>query len=274
MATPLTYPANSSTPFLEITRPKPYIWVIELKNGQDNRLTSELVNKGIMPALDEVERQWRAQWGKANETKKKELGKGALIFVGRRDQDKFFSNGLDFQNIVNDFNFFPCTFNPFLARLLTFPIPTIAAINGHSFAGGMMLALACDYRVMTDGTKRNAWLCMNEVHFGAHWPLSFAAILRAKFGDHRLQRQIALEGYRFTPPEALAAGILDHIVSGDTAAVLAKAEEVAEGISGNAQAGVWGLIKHDLYRDTLKDIGKDTRTTNAFIHDAAARAKL
>jgi enoyl-CoA hydratase/carnithine racemase len=52
-----------------------------------------------------------------------------------------------------------------------------------------------------------------------------------------------LEGHRFTPPEALAAGILDHIVTGNTAAVLAKAEEVAEGISGNAQAGVWGLIK-------------------------------
>ena len=57
-------------------------------------MTVEFVNKGIMPALDEVERQWRAQWGKANETKKKELGKGALIFVGRRDQDKFFSNGM------------------------------------------------------------------------------------------------------------------------------------------------------------------------------------
>lgn len=43
------------------------------------------------------------------------------------------------------------------------PVPTVAAINGHCFAAGMMLALACDYRVMTDGSKRNAFLCMNEV---------------------------------------------------------------------------------------------------------------
>lgn len=43
------------------------------------------------------------------------------------------------------------------------PVPTIAAINGHCYAGGFMLSLACDYRVMTDGTSRNAWLCMNEV---------------------------------------------------------------------------------------------------------------
>lgn len=42
-------------------------------------------------------------------------------------------------------------------------VPIVAAINGHCFAGGMMFALCCDYRVMTDGEKRNAWMCMNEV---------------------------------------------------------------------------------------------------------------
>lgn len=73
--------------------------------------------------------------------------------------------------------------------------------------------------------------------------MSFAAVLRAKFGDHRLHRKIALEGARITPPEALELGIVDHIVDGKTADVLAKAEHVAEGISGNASAGVWGLIK-------------------------------
>jgi enoyl-CoA hydratase/carnithine racemase len=42
-------------------------------------------------------------------------------------------------------------------------VPTIAAINGHAFAAGMMLSLAGDYRVMTDGSMRRAWMCMNEV---------------------------------------------------------------------------------------------------------------
>ena len=42
-------------------------------------------------------------------------------------------------------------------------VPTVAAINGHCFAGGMIFALCCDYRVMTDGERRNAWMCMNEV---------------------------------------------------------------------------------------------------------------
>lgn len=127
-----------------------------------------------------------------------------------------------------------------------------------------MLSLVCDYRVMTDGSSRNAWLCMNEVrlltfsyinfyftphqiHFGAPWPLSFTAILRAKFGDHRLYRKIALEGHRYTAQEALQDGILDHIVKGKTVDILAKAEEVADHFSGNATMGAWGLIKVSLY---------------------------
>jgi len=125
-----------------------------------------------------------------------------------------------------------------------------------------MLAMACDYRIMTSGTKRRAWLSMNEVcihpivssgmieftltsaqvHFGAVWPWSFAAILRAKFGNAQLQRKIALEGHRFEPKEALDAGILDAIVEGTTKDILAKAEEFADTLD-YAKAGVWGLIK-------------------------------
>ncbi|PFH53097.1 hypothetical protein AMATHDRAFT_45727 [Amanita thiersii Skay4041] len=272
MSYPLGYPAQN--PLVTLTHPKPTLWVIELHNGQDSRLTVDLVDRALKPALDAVEKHWRGNWRKAQAEKDKEGGKGALIIVGKKDQDKFFSNGLDFANVLKDSNFFACTFNPLLTRLLTFPLPIIAAINGHCFAGGLMLAFACDYRVMTDGSKRNAWLTMNEVHFGAVWPLSFATIVRAKFGDHRLQRKIALEGYRYTPPEALADGLLDHIVSGGTAEVLAKAEQVADVISANAQGGVWGLIKREMYRDTLKDISQDYRVVHAHIDDAAVKAKL
>ncbi|KAG5636065.1 putative secondary metabolism biosynthetic enzyme [Sphagnurus paluster] len=241
MSYPLSLPA--AAPLITLTHPKPSLWVIELHNGQDNRLTADLVDHGLKPALDAVERHWREQWRAAQSAKDKSGGKGALIIVGRKNQDKFFSNGLDFANVVSNPNFFPMTFNPLLSRLLTFPIPTIAAINGHCYAGGFMLSLACDYRVMTDGSKRNAWLCMNEVHFGAVWPRSFAAIVRAKVGDHRLQRKIALEGHRFTAKEAYEDGLLDAIVQGQTAEILIKAEEIADKFSVNAQGGVWGLIK-------------------------------
>lgn len=82
-----------------------------------------------------------------------------------------------------------------------------------------------------------------QIHFGAPWPLSFAALLRAKVSDPTLHRKIALEGHRFTPREALEAGFVDHIVQGNTAAVLAKAGEIAESVSPLAREGVWGIIK-------------------------------
>ncbi|KAG5720931.1 hypothetical protein E4T56_gene865 [Termitomyces sp. T112] len=289
MSYPLSLPADG--PLITLTHPRSSLWIIELHNGIDNRLTLDLIERGLKPALDAVERDWREHWRTAQKNKDKTGGKGALIIVGKRSQDKFFSNGLDLPNVIPNPNFFPATFNPLLVRLLTFPskysniwtdnrlltrvsVPTIAAINGHCYAGGFMLSLVCDYRVMTDGSKRNAWMCMNEVHFGAPWPLSFTAILRAKFGDHRLQRKIALEGHRFTAKEAYHDGLLDYLVVGQTTDVLAKAEEVADKFGTNAQGGVWGLIKSNLYRDTLVTIGQDLRVVNATIADAAARSRL
>ncbi|KDR78919.1 hypothetical protein GALMADRAFT_244576 [Galerina marginata CBS 339.88] len=272
MSSTLSLPV--ANPLLTLTHSKPSLWIIELHNGVDNRLTHELINQGFMPALDIVEREWREQQRSALQNKKLEDGKGALIIVGKRDQDKFFSNGLDYANSSKDPNFFPLTFNPMLRRLLTYPIPTIAAINGHCYAGGFMLSLACDYRVMTDGSARNAWLCMNEVHFGAPWPLSFTAILSAKIGDHRLYRKVALEGHRFTAPEALQDGILDYIVKGKTADILAKAEEIADKFSGNATTGVWGLIRTNIYREALESIQRDIRAVTPQVDDAAARSRL
>jgi len=272
MSYPLSLPANA--PLLTLTYPKPSLWVIELHNGEDSRITRTLIDEAFKPALDAVERHWREQWRDAKLSKDSKGGGGALIIVGKRSQNKFFSNGFDFPSLAKDPNFFPRRSNPLITRLLTFPIPTIAAINGHCFAAGWMIAIACDYRVMTDGSKRNAWLCMNEVHFGAVWPLSFAALFRAKISDHRLIRKIALEGHRFSPTEALEAGFVDHLVDGDTSAVMAKAEQVAAQVSSIAKEGVWGLIKSDLYRDALERIGQDMRITNAHLEDEVARARL
>lgn len=84
---------------------------------------------------------------------------------------------------------------------------------------------------------------IKQVHFGAPWPLSFAAVLRTKIGDDRLRRKIALEGHRFTPQEALKAGIIDQVAGGNTAMVLERANDLATLVSACARSGVWGIIK-------------------------------
>ncbi|KAF8920189.1 ClpP/crotonase-like domain-containing protein [Mucidula mucida] len=264
MSYPLSLPAGG--PLINLTHPEEWLWIIELTNGVDNRITKAMVEEALQPALDVVEKDWREQWRTAQKNKDKEGARGALVF--------FFSNGLDYDSVIKDLNFFPVTYNPFLARLLTFPIPTIAAINGHCMAGSMMLSLACDYRVMTDGSRRRAFMSMNEVLFGAIWPLSFAALLRAKVPDGQMVRKISIEGHMFTPKEALAGGIVDHLVEGDTEAVVRKAVEVGKFAGANARLGVWGLIKSDVYRDVLETFQKQSRPMNPQIDDAAARSRL
>lgn len=82
-------------------------WQIEIHNGEDNRLTRDVILNAFKPALDIVEREWRQSWrvlqnskskgaNKAAEDEKEKNavdGQGALIIVGKRGQDKFFSNG-------------------------------------------------------------------------------------------------------------------------------------------------------------------------------------
>lgn len=77
--------------------------------------------------------------------------------------------GLDLPKAMTTHLFFPRVLNALLARFITFPIPTIAAINGHCFAGGLTLALAHDFRIMKEAKGRDQiWCALNEVDFGAN----------------------------------------------------------------------------------------------------------
>jgi len=253
-------------------RPSATVWLLELKNGSDNRLTGEMCQQVISPALDVVEKEWRDQW-RNGDADVKGARAGALIITGRLDQEKFFSNGFDYEEVISTpgLGFIYNNFVPILTRLLTYPIPTIAALNGHTFAAGFMLSLACDYRIMTSG---RAWACMNEVHFGAPFPHSFAAILQEKARTPSLIRSIALEGHKFTPKELFDAGLVDELAEGGTKGVVHQATELAKMIGQNASTGVWGLIKKELYADTLVKIAQDLRQVMPFEEDAVAKSRL
>ncbi|KAI6133520.1 ClpP/crotonase-like domain-containing protein [Pisolithus thermaeus] len=267
---PLSFP--SSQPLVTLSYPHTGCWVMELHNGEDSRLTKQMIDDAIRPALDVVEEHWNRNRASPLTARNKkgssgDGGDGALIIIGKRNQDKFFSNGFEYESVKGNPTFFTETANPLFARLLTFPIPTIAAINGHCFAAAMILALSCDYRIMTDGSRRHAWMCMNEIHFGAPWPLSFTAVLNAKVSNPSVRRRIALEGHRFTPLEALTAGLVDRLAScGGTGVelgtenVLREAMRLAKEVSALPKQGVWGSIKTFLYRECLETVRLEART--------------
>src|SRR6185295_179944 len=65
-------------------------------------------------------------------------------------------------------------------RLFTYPRPTVAAINGHAYAGGLITALSCDYRVAADGPFQFA---LNEVPIGIPMPAVYVEIIKHALGS-------------------------------------------------------------------------------------------
>lgn len=95
---PLTFPVGESSPLGVLTRPTPTLWVLELRNGVDNRVTETLIRHVLNPALDVVEKAWRDTKGTSAKTGAVEWAPGALIITGKLEQNKFFSNGARLKN--------------------------------------------------------------------------------------------------------------------------------------------------------------------------------
>jgi hypothetical protein len=77
--------------------------------------------------------------------------------------------------------------------LLTFPMPTVALLNGHTFAGGLMVAMMHDYRIMN---PHRGYLCLNELELGMGLRPPMCSIFREKVGAGTFRRLI-LEAVRF-----------------------------------------------------------------------------
>jgi enoyl-CoA hydratase/carnithine racemase len=152
---------------------------------------------------------------------------GPLAVVVAHD-GKYWSNGLDldWMGTVPDAGAFVSEVHALLGRVLVFPAFVVAAQNGHAFAGGAMLAAACDARVMRED---RGWWCLPEADLGL--PLTAAMYATV---ESALRRDTLIEavttGRRYTGPEAVAAGIARAAVAEDR--VVDVAVEVAGAMAG------------------------------------------
>ena len=105
------------------------------------------------------------------------------------------------------------------------PKPVVAAVSGAAVAGGCILALTADHRVL----KRGAPIGLNEVKVGVPLPWTVTRLLRATAHPDALSR-IALLGRNFTDEEAVGVGLADEIAEaeGFEATCLARLQEYAE----------------------------------------------
>lgn len=104
------------------------------------------------------------------------------------------------------------------AALAQLPVPVVAAITGHSPAGGAVLSLFCDYRVMAQGPYR---IGLNEVQVGLIAPDCIQMALRRIVGAHRAER-LLVSGALIDAEQALACGFVDELAAVDQVTTRAR----------------------------------------------------
>lgn len=131
-----------------------------------------------------------------------------------------------------------------LTRLLTFPVPTAAAVNGHAFGIGAMLALAHDRRVMR---ADRGWFCLPEIDLGMRLHPVMLAFLVHRMGP-ALAEEALLTGRRYDGPSARQAGIVADVAPLD--ALVPAALGALAPLTGKARAATVAL-KRQLHAPVL-----------------------
>jgi enoyl-CoA hydratase len=106
---------------------------------------------------------------------------------------------------------FMAWFDSVMLRVFAFPRPVVAAVAGHAVAGGAILALDCDARIMGAGAARFG---LNEIRLGVPFPASALEIVRHAVPAGSVE-EVLYAGELFDPQAALARGLVSEVVDGD-----------------------------------------------------------
>lgn len=162
----------------------------------------------------------------------------AVMVTG--ESDRFFSIGLDIPELIEyekeRFTEFVHHFDQLCIDLYSLPKPTVFALRGHATAGGAILALTGDHRIMTSG---RAVMGLNEVRLGVTVPYPADQMLRDLVGT-RTARDVMEVGDFYEPSELLAMGLVDEVVPPDQ--VLFIARELATSLASSS-TGAYAAIK-------------------------------
>jgi enoyl-CoA hydratase/carnithine racemase len=171
------------------------VFVLDLGDGE-NRFHPDWI-ASVKGALDEVE---------------KAEGHRALVTTAT---GKFYSNGLDLDWLfahADRQREYLNSVQELLARMLTLPVITVAALQGHTFAAGAMFSLAHDFRVMR--ADRGYW-CLPEADLNLPFTPGMSALIQSRLSP-QTAHEAMLTARRFGGLDAKAAGIVDHAVAEDS----------------------------------------------------------
>lgn len=199
-----------------------------------------------------VDRAFLEDFGRVLDDVERAPGAAALVSSG---EGKFYSNGLDLEGLVRgggaEARHFLDGLHGLFARLLAFPMATVAAVNGHAFAAGAMLALAHDFRVMR---ADRGYLCLPEIDLGTGQPLTdgMVALIGARLSRAAFHEAL-VTGRRYGAADAVARGMVHEAAAED--AVLPRAVEIARELAAKDRATM-AALKRGLFADALRVLAR------------------
>jgi enoyl-CoA hydratase/carnithine racemase len=204
--------------------------------------TLQYRDKIAVLTLGDDENRFSPDWLDAVEAQLRDVEDNAqgLVTTG---QGKFYSNGLDLDWLGANgdrLSWYVGRVQDLFHRILTFPLPTVAAINGHAFGAGSMLAIAHDYRVMRED---RGYFCFPEVDIHIPFTPGMAALIQAKVPPQTAVAAMTT-GHRYGGQEAMAAALVDDTAA--ESAVVDAAVRRLQPILGK-DPGTLGAIKTTMY---------------------------
>jgi enoyl-CoA hydratase len=215
-----------------------------MNRGKGNALNLDMI-RALTGALDELERS-DARAGIITGTGK--------IFGAGVDLPALLEGGPDYVR-----RFVPMMLKSF-ERLATFGKPLVAAINGHALAGGAIMMLACDQRLLARGTSR---LGLTEVLVGVVFPAWALEIARWSTPPQHFSTLICT-GRTYLPEESLTRGLVDELVEPER--LLDRACEVAEEMAAIPEAA-FATTKLAVRRPMIEAARAEAARTDAQLLD-------
>jgi len=137
-------------------------------------------------------------------------------------------------------------------RVFQYPRPTVAAINGHAIAGGLITALGCDFRV---AARKPALFGLNEVPIGIPMPAAYVEIIKYALGS-QVGALATLRGELYHLDEAMRLGFFHEVVEPDK--LVATAIGYAQCITPDCNTA-YAMSKRALQDGVMRQI--EERTT-------------
>jgi len=175
----------------------------------------------------------------------------AKALVVRSSDEKIWSNGIDLEWLLplvqkgdrGATDVFSAKLSELLKRILFYPMITVAAITGHAFAGGAILACCFDFRFMR---KDRGYLCFPEVNLGIPFLPSYTAMVK-KAIPMDLVEDMQLTARRLTADECEARHIIRKACTMDE--LMSEALSFAKGL--NKERAIVTKIKNVMHKDIL-----------------------